>query len=621
MKLEKILVNLNSFEKNSFLKIIDGILANEPKNIKEIEKILSDSSKDLKNMDNINVAKVFNLVQDEFRQCIKEEFVSTTSQLDILSDIVSKDGNSIMKQDWFARLYEKELAKMDKKLKEFKKVLESEKGEVSQQRLRDYKIYHACLYTAYNNDKDNNQERKVTTDEQSIIMTLSQQLELSLEEIKLINHLIIPVQKQDIDTVINYLKNIGVIFYSKKTSTIYVADEVTRILRKIRGKEIADKFFRRVLRLFREPQINVICRKHQIDWRLPLEEKIKAIISAGISFSQMLMEDMHKEGTNVTDKKKFINELCDNDLKISPPLKGVLIDEKVNNLIQYFEDIERDEKVGISIDGYEKLLIELGGVLTSLNELLRTEFELQEEKVLRSNFLLDFNIKPRDVLEIVSQKELEEFCKTIGIKTRGDIIQNILENYKDAENLYLENYENIGFRNFNLLKENGISIKEANLGIKFEDLTKTIFEQLGFNVDEPLRKKLNTAKDKADILLNIGNNELILVECKTIKESGYNKFSSVSRQLKSYQNLALKNNLRIVKILLVSPEFSDDFVYDCEMDTEMNLSLEGIGAVLQGEDDYTVIRSLVPGGPAAKSGENTREQSLGSRFFHFKKSV
>ncbi|AEY01836.1 carboxy-terminal protease [Oceanimonas sp. GK1] len=38
-------------------------------------------------------------------------------------------------------------------------------------------------------------------------------------------------------------------------------------------------------------------------------------------------------------------------------------------------------------------------------------------------------------------------------------------------------------------------------------------------------------------------------------------------------------------------------------ETEMNLSLEGIGAVLQAEDDYTVIRSLVPGGPAAKSSE------------------
>ncbi|EGN75788.1 Carboxy-terminal protease [Idiomarina sp. A28L] len=33
----------------------------------------------------------------------------------------------------------------------------------------------------------------------------------------------------------------------------------------------------------------------------------------------------------------------------------------------------------------------------------------------------------------------------------------------------------------------------------------------------------------------------------------------------------------------------------------MNLSLEGIGAVLQAEYDYTVIRSLVPGGPAERS--------------------
>lgn len=35
----------------------------------------------------------------------------------------------------------------------------------------------------------------------------------------------------------------------------------------------------------------------------------------------------------------------------------------------------------------------------------------------------------------------------------------------------------------------------------------------------------------------------------------------------------------------------------------MNLSLEGIGALLQAEYDYTVITSLVPGGPAERSGQ------------------
>ncbi|MDT3412551.1 carboxy terminal-processing peptidase [Kosakonia cowanii] len=38
-----------------------------------------------------------------------------------------------------------------------------------------------------------------------------------------------------------------------------------------------------------------------------------------------------------------------------------------------------------------------------------------------------------------------------------------------------------------------------------------------------------------------------------------------------------------------------------QFNTEMSLSLEGIGAVLQGDDDYTVINSMVAGGPAAKS--------------------
>lgn len=45
-------------------------------------------------------------------------------------------------------------------------------------------------------------------------------------------------------------------------------------------------------------------------------------------------------------------------------------------------------------------------------------------------------------------------------------------------------------------------------------------------------------------------------------------------------------------------------------DVEMNLQLEGIGAVLQSIDDYTVIASLVKGGPADKSGELKPEDKI-----------
>lgn len=581
MKLEKILDNLNSLEKNSFIKIVDNIISSNPKKIKSIEKILAHTEKSLKSVDNVFISKIFNLLEDEFSQCIQNEFVNATSQLDILTDVIIRDGNCIMKQGWFARLYEIELENINKRIKELEHLFKDDKSDISEQRKRDYRIYKKCLETAYCNDIENNREAKLTDDELSILLTLSRELALSQEEIKLINYMIIPTKKLEIETIIIKLKNLGVIFYSKKNNTIYIADEVVRVLRNIRGKEVADKFFKRVLRLLREPQINLVAKMHNIDRKLSVNEKIKGIINEGVSLSSILSNEIYKENTNLSDKKKFVNELCDKGLDIHPVLKGVTLAEKITNLISYFESIEKDEKVGISIDGYENLLLELSEVIPQLNNLVKSEFQLQEEDVLKSGFLLDFNIKPRDVLEVLSAEDLKKFIKIKGIKTRGNNVLNILSSFKDSENLYIENFENIGFRDLNALKENGIKIKEADLGLKFEEITKSIFSQLGFNVDEKLKKQINTKKDKIDILINLENNELILVECKTIKESGYNKFSSVSRQMRSYIALTEKNNYSVLKSLLIAPDFSDDFINDTELEYDLNLSLITASSLLK----------------------------------------
>ncbi|WP_419214024.1 hypothetical protein ACNR9Q_07680 [Maribacter sp. X9] len=572
MKLEKILDKLGSLEKNSFIKIIDNIISKNPKNSKAIEKILSSSDKGLKSVDNLNVSNIFSLIADEFTEHLLCEFQEVNSQLDILIDIIIRDGNCIMKQDWFSRLYDTEIKNLKGKIKTLKTELDNDKSELSESRKRDYRIYKACLSTAYINDISNNREPKITADELSIILTLSKELGLSQEDVKLINYSILPIKKFDIQDVINNLKNIGVVFFSKKENTIYVADEMVRILRKVRKKDVAEKFYRRTLKLLREPIINQIAKEHNIDRKATLSKKIEDIIKEGISFVDLLDSEIYKSGITLTEKKKTLNELCEKGLNIQN-LKGSTLTDKINSLIEHFENVEKDEKVGISIDGFDKMLSELNNSLPKINKELKTQFELQEEYVLNAGFLLDYNIKPRDILDLITKSDLSKFIKDNGIKQRGDDILNILEHYKDVENLYLENYENVGYRNLNLLKENGISVKESELGLKFEELTKVIFKSLGFNVDDKFKNQLNTQKDMMDILLNLGNNEIIIVECKTIKEKGYNKFSTVSRQLKSYQNVALKNNLRIVKILLVAPEFSDDFIYDCEMDTEMNLSL------------------------------------------------
>lgn len=572
MILEKILDQLNSFEKNSFLKIVNNIIESTPKNAKEIEKILVDTDKDLKNVDNINIVKVFNVIEDEYTNCIKSEFIEATSQLDILVDILIRDGNCLMSRDWFNTLYENEIRTLKAKIKEFEIEIDSEKSEIDERRKRDYKIYRACLHTAYYNDQINNLDPKITSDEQSILLTLSKMVGLSHEEVKLINYMILGIEKQEIDNLINELKNLGIIFYSKKNLKIFVADEMVRILRNIRGRALADKYRRRVLKQLRESQINQIAKNHNINWRNPLQAKIKSIIKEGIHFDDILINDIHKENAKVSEKKSTLNELIEKGLRIDH-IKGVTLEEKVNHLIEYFNDVDRDDKVTISLDGYDKLLNDLDSNLPDLKNIVKTEFELQEDKIFQSNYLLDYNIKPRDILDLVPEKQLKEYCEKLTIKTRGHIINNILENYKDVENLYIENYTHIAYRDLNQLKSNGINIKEADIGVKFENITKNIFIKLGFNVDEKLRKKLSTSRDKMDIILNLANNELILIECKTVKDSGYNKFSSVSRQLKSYINLAQSDDYRVIKSLLIAPEFSEDFEKECREEFELNLSL------------------------------------------------
>ena len=99
------------------------------------------------------------------------------------------------------------------------------------------------------------------------------------------------------------------------------------------------------------------------------------------------------------------------------------------------------------------------------------------------------------------------------------------------------------------------------------------------DVDEKLRKKLNTEKDKMDILLRTGDDSVVLVECKTVKENGYNKFSSISRQVKSYKSLLEKNDFQVDRIIIVAPDFSEDFVAECGDDYSLPITLLKAGSL------------------------------------------
>jgi hypothetical protein len=113
-------------------------VANKPKNFKEIEKILSAGG--LKDADSVVISKVFALVEDEFSLIVKEEFVDTSSQLDILTDILTRDGNCIMKLVWFSGLYDSEIKHINKQIKQLKDELDNPKSEITEQRKRTIDI-------------------------------------------------------------------------------------------------------------------------------------------------------------------------------------------------------------------------------------------------------------------------------------------------------------------------------------------------------------------------------------------------------------------------------------------------------------------------------------------------
>ena len=477
-----------------------------------------------------------------------------------------------MSREWLGKLYEKEIRNIKTKLKHLKSQIEGKDLSEVDDRNRDYILYRDCVNIAFNNDLNEKSDRKITTDEKSILNVLAHNLDLSQEEIKLLNYSVLPLVNLELENLIDLLKSAGIILYSKKDLIIYVPDEFVRLLRKYRNKEVADKYLKRILRLLTDPEINLIARKHGINRKLETRQKIKSIINEGIGIRNILKHDIHKENTSSTSKKSRINNLVEKGLNISH-LKGTTIDTKIDNLVQYFNDIEKDEKVGISIAGYNKLLEDLNATSSEVNNLIKIEFELQKQEVSNPSMLLDYNIKPRDILEILAIKELKQFCDINQISTRGNEVLNILNAYKDSVNIELESYVDIATRDLIKLKENGIRIKEADLGNKFEELTRIIFNDLRFNVDEHLRKSINTTKDKIDIVLRLSEDEVILVECKSVKKGGFDKFSAVSRQIRSYIQLLEKNEFHVVKTLLVAPEFSDSFINDTGLDYKMNLSL------------------------------------------------
>ena len=118
----------------------------------------------------------------------------------------------------------------------------------------------------------------------------------------------------------------------------------------------------------------------------------------------------------------------------------------------------------------------------------------------------------------------------------------------------------------------GMVLKSKDIGWVFENTTKAIFNRLSLNVNEELKKRINSKRDKADIILDLGKQEIIILECKSSKRE-YSKFTSVIRQVKSYAQIYIRNGFNIKGIIIVSGCFTDDFIHECNTFYDLQVTL------------------------------------------------
>ncbi len=229
---------------------------------------------------------------------------------------------------------------------------------------------------------------------------------------------------------------------------------------------------------------------------------------------------------------------------------------------------------------------------------------------LSARFLTRFHYKAMPLDDAMSEKIFDRYLKSLDPEklffVQSDVDQFAAARTKLDDAIYSEDL-NIPFLIFNLYEKRST-----------ERLTyaRSLLAK-GFSFDQQESYELTREKEpwaKSDAEINdiwrkrVKNDWLRLKlagkDDKAIRDTLQKRYdSSLARmyKMKSEDVFQVFMNAYAMSIEphtnYLGPKASEDF------DIAMKLSLVGIGAVLQERDEYTTIRELVPGGPAATSGK------------------
>ena len=245
-------------------------------------------------------------------------------------------------------------------------------------------------------------------------------------------------------------------------------------------------------------------------------------------------------------------------------------------------------------------------------ELSNNKEELSKEifkKLEREHYLKELNKDNfnKKYFEAIIEKLDEN--KNLFIKDEIELYlkrSDLYDDYFDIElayeliNLYFERLMYFLKYQIELIKKNQFDLlKDEYLDIYNEDNQwQSSFDDL---------KEIWRLETKNDLLVSTLSDSSSSIPLVDLKKRYENRIRRINQQ-KEEDIFSLAINILTNQFdphsSYLSPRSAEDF------DVNMSLKLNGIGALLGTEDDYTKIISLVPGGPAEKSGKINPEDRI-----------
>ena len=231
--------------------------------------------------------------------------------------------------------------------------------------------------------------------------------------------------------------------------------------------------------------------------------------------------------------------------------------------------------------------------------------KLKKEHYIKNFVKEDFNNKYVDAL-INRLDENKLYFVSSEIKKFKEESNKYSEKYFDIDLAYL--IINLYFERLLIFSEYQIKLIEENsFDFTKEEYIDIYYEDNQWPESEYNQKKIWRNETKNDLLVALMSETLSDDPKKVLLKRYKNKIRRIQQQKEddifSIAINTLTNQFDPHSAYL-SPRSAEDF------DMNMSLKLEGIGALLGADDDYTKIVSLVPGGPAEKSGEILPEDKI-----------